>query len=80
VAQEAEDCSTQLSGNVIWRKSMMKICSAAWLVLAGFFAFALIVTPTVVSARDKDRPNYGFCKSGKKVTDIKNCKENGGNK
>jgi hypothetical protein len=29
-------------------------------------------------ARDRDNPNYGFCKSGKKVTDTKQCKENGG--
>jgi hypothetical protein len=29
-------------------------------------------------ARMHDNPNYGFCKSGKKVTDTKQCKENGG--
>jgi hypothetical protein len=56
----------------------MKKCNAAALLLAGFSALALVVAPTVASARDRDNPNYGFCKSGQRVTDIKQCKENGG--
>jgi len=58
----------------------MKKCNAAALLLAGFAALALVVVPTVVSARPWDKPNYGFCKSGKRVGNIKNCKENGGTK
>ena len=42
-------------------------------------ALALIaITASSADARDRDNPNYGFCKSGKKVTDVKQCKENGG--
>jgi hypothetical protein len=42
-------------------------------------ALALIaITASSADARDRDNPNYGFCKSGKKVTDTKQCKENGG--
>ena len=56
----------------------MKKCHAAVLLIAGFAVLALVAAPTVVSARKKDNANYGFCKSGKKVTDTKKCKENGG--
>jgi hypothetical protein len=59
---------------------MMKKCHAAVLLIAGFTVLALVVAPTAVSAKKKDHPNYGFCKSGKKVTDTKKCKENGGKK
>jgi hypothetical protein len=42
-------------------------------------ALALIaIAASSADARDRDNPNYGFCKSGKKVTDTKQCKENGG--
>ena len=42
-------------------------------------ALAIIaITASSADARDRDNPNYGFCKSGKKVTDTKQCKENGG--
>jgi hypothetical protein len=42
-------------------------------------ALALIaITANSANARDRDNPNYGFCKSGAKVTDVKQCKENGG--
>ena len=38
----------------------------------------IVVAAGPTHARDRDNPNYGFCKSGKKVTDTKQCKENGG--
>lgn len=38
----------------------------------------IAITASAANARDRDNPNYGFCKSGKKVTDTKQCKENGG--
>jgi len=42
-------------------------------------ALALIaITAGSANARDRDNPNYGFCKSGAKVTDVKQCKEHGG--
>jgi hypothetical protein len=54
------------------------------LLLAGAAIVALVVAPlltaSTVNARSKDKPNYGFCKSGAKVNDIKSCKENGGKK
>jgi len=28
----------------------------------------------------KDKPNFGYCKSGQKVGDVAECKENGGTK
>jgi hypothetical protein len=40
---------------------------------------ALMVVPTVASARARDNPNYGFCKDGKQVRDIANCPENKSN-
>jgi hypothetical protein len=45
--------------------------------------FAFIVLPIVFAAsradaRAKDHPNYGYCKSMKRVFDVKNCRENGG--
>ena len=52
-------------------------------VLVGSALLALVVTPvlnTSADARKRDKPNMGFCKSGKKVNDMKNCKENGGKK
>ena len=58
----------------------MKKCNAAALLLAGFAALALVVVPTVVSAGMNDKTNFGYCKSGAKVRDMKNCKENGGAK
>jgi hypothetical protein len=57
---------------------MVKTCNAAGFFLAGFAALAIVVAPTVASARGKDKPNSGFCKSGKRAPDIKDCKENGG--
>ena len=42
-------------------------------------ALAIIaISASSANARDRDNPNYGFCKSGAKVTDTKQCKENGG--
>ena len=50
------------------------------LFLAVLAVLGLVVAPTVASARKRDHPDYGFCKSGAKVKDIKKCKENGGKK
>jgi len=52
------------------------------LVVGGALA-ALLISPIIAStadARTKDKPNMGYCKSGAKVADTKNCKENGGKK
>ena len=50
------------------------------ILLACLFALAFVSAPLVASARTKDKPNSGFCKSGKHVSDTKDCKENGGTK
>lgn len=51
----------------------------ARLLLASLVGAALIASPMAASAGKKDdNPNSGFCKSGKHVNNIKNCKENGG--
>ena len=47
-------------------------------ILVCLIAVTFIAAPLEASARPQDHPNYGFCKSGKKVNDIKSCKENGG--
>jgi hypothetical protein len=53
------------------------------LVVGGAFV-ALVISPIIdastANARTKDKPNMGYCKSGAKVADTKNCKENGGKK
>ena len=42
-------------------------------------ALAIIaITASSANARDRDNPGFGFCKSGQKVTDVKQCKEHGG--
>ena len=57
---------------------MTKVANIFWACL---IALAFVAVPFAASARTaKDFPNYGFCKSGKKVKKIKNCKENGGRK
>jgi len=48
--------------------------------LACLIAVIFIAAPLAASARPKDNPNYGFCKSGKQVNNIKDCKENGDTK
>jgi hypothetical protein len=45
-------------------------------VVTSVIFIAAVAGPT--HARMRDNPNYGFCKSGKQVTDIRQCKENGG--
>ena len=50
------------------------------ILLACLIAVTFVAAPMAASARMKDKPGFGFCKSGAKVTDIKNCKENGGTK
>ena len=57
--------------------------NAAALVLAGLAALALVAVPTVASAfpGDNKRKDAIYqCKSGKRVTNTKKCKENGGKK
>jgi len=46
--------------------------------LACVVASAFVAAPAAVYARTKDKPNSGFCKSGKRAADVKDCKENGG--
>lgn len=46
--------------------------------MACVIALIFVAAPMVASARDRDNPNYGFCKSGKRVPNISQCKENGG--
>jgi|SoiMetStandDraft_5_1073268.scaffolds.fasta_scaffold103342_1 hypothetical protein len=54
------------------------------LVLVGSAIMALIITPISIAstadARAKDKANMGYCKSGARVGDMKDCKENGGSK
>lgn len=47
-------------------------------LLACLIAVAFVAAPVAASARMKDKPNSGFCKSGKHVSDMAKCKENGG--
>ncbi len=56
---------------------MTKLCR---LLLATLMGATLIVMPITASARKKDFPNSGFCKSGKHVKNLKKCKEYGGKK
>ena len=53
----------------------MKTCFFASLLVA-LAAAVLVATPA--DTRTKDKPNSGYCKSGKHVGDIARCKENGG--
>lgn len=46
-------------------------------------AFAFIFAPLLMmaspaTARQNDHANGGVCKSGKRVSNMKNCRENGG--
>lgn len=52
----------------------MRVCSVA-LVMTILAAFA---AQPVLAKKIIDNPNSGYCKSGKHLTDIKKCKENGG--
>jgi hypothetical protein len=54
------------------------------LMLIGSAIVALVLIPIFGSAasaqsRANVGSNYGYCKSGAKVSDLKSCKENGGN-
>ena len=54
------------------------------LVLVGSAITMLIVAPLLAAStgnaqsRKNTGSNYGYCKSGQKVQDMKSCKENGG--
>jgi hypothetical protein len=54
---------------------MTKLANVLLVFLA---AVAFIAVPLTASAKIKDNPNSGFCKSGKHVTNTAKCKENGG--
>jgi hypothetical protein len=55
------------------------------LILIGTAIAALVVTPIFAASignaqnRKNVGTNSGYCKSGAKVSDMKQCKENGGN-
>jgi hypothetical protein len=48
-----------------------------FLSLLATLVVAAFVTESA-DARIKDKPNSGYCKSGKHVGDMAKCKENGG--
>ena len=54
------------------------------LLVVGSAFVALLISPVLsastADARKKDNASMGFCKSGKKVSDMQKCKENGGKK
>jgi hypothetical protein len=58
-----------------WGTDMSKLAN---MILAWLIAVTFVAAPVAVFARARDNPNYGFCKSGKRVTNIQKCKENGG--
>ncbi len=65
----------------------MKKPIVAALLLAGFATLALAAVPTPVSAAgtgtrsgSNSNINVVICKSGKRVENVKKCKENGGKK
>ena len=63
----------------------MKQSHVAAFLLAGFAALALAAAPSSASAAGNKSGkntsvNNGTCKSGKTVTDTRQCKENGGTK
>ena len=47
-------------------------------IIFAFVAIAFLVVASPANARLRDNPNYGYCKSGHKVRDIKFCREFGG--
>ena len=69
VADFVTRCSSSFEG-VIMRQ----------LVLLASAVLAPVLAASTAEARGKDNPNYGYCKSGARVKDMKNCKENGGAK
>jgi hypothetical protein len=54
------------------------------LILIGGAIVALVVSPLLAAStvnaqsRKNTGANFGYCKSGAKVRDMKDCKENGG--
>ncbi|HEU4660052.1 MAG TPA: hypothetical protein VFS63_05270, partial [Pseudolabrys sp.] len=51
------------------------------ITIAIAFAFALVpllVAATPATARQNDHASSGVCKSGKRVNNLKTCRENGG--
>jgi hypothetical protein len=55
------------------------------LILIGSAIAVLVIAPLLAAStgnaqsRKNVGSNYGYCKSGAKVKDMKTCKENGGN-
>jgi hypothetical protein len=54
----------------------MKIVSIA--MAFAFTVMSILAAMSPADARLRDHPNYGICKSMKKVADVRNCKEFGG--
>ena len=49
------------------------------IAIAFAFIFApLLITVSPATARQNDHATGGVCKSGKRVNNLKNCRENGG--
>jgi hypothetical protein len=59
-------------------KGVSKMNKLKSVLVIGFIAAAFVAVPFVASARVQDSSNSGVCKSGKRVANVKNCKENGG--
>jgi hypothetical protein len=49
-------------------------------LLAALAVAALVATPAAAVMKGAMKANSGYCKSGKRVGDMKYCKENGGKK
>jgi hypothetical protein len=67
--------ATILSAKPLNGLAMTKLAN---IFLACLIAAVFVVVPTLVLAGQDDNPNYGYCKSGELVSNIKYCKENGG--
>jgi hypothetical protein len=47
-------------------------------VAFAFIVISILAANCPADARVRDKPNYGYCKSGNVVANVKNCRENGG--
>ena len=53
----------------------LAITKLANIFLACLIAVMFVVAPTMVLAGQDDNPNYGYCKSGELVSNIKYCRK-----
>jgi hypothetical protein len=61
------------------REGVMKKYILIGSALAALVIIPLLATTTAnAQSRKNVGSNYGYCKSGEKVSDMKQCKENGG--